>query len=73
MAALADNAAAVHHHDGVGGLDRTEAMGDDKSCRRGRARSGVVRSALVDQAVDRLLDKVLALGIDLAGGLVEDQ
>ena len=28
---------------------------------------------LVHQALDRLLDQVLALGVDLAGGLVEDQ
>ena len=31
------------------------------------------RPALVHQAVDRLLDQVLALGVHLAGGLVEDQ
>src|SRR5688572_18449049 len=59
--ALTDDSPAVHDNDGVGGQDRAEAMSDDERC------------AFVHQALDGLLDQVLALGVDLAGGFVEDE
>ena len=59
--ALAHDPSAIHHHNRVGAEDRAEAMGDDE------------RRSLVQQAVDRLLDQVLALGVHLAGGFVEDE
>ena len=61
MFALPDDLAAFHHHDRVGAEDRAEAMRDHE----GRA--------LVHDAFDRLLDQVLAFGVDLAGGFVEDE
>ena len=59
--ALSDDLAAFHDHDGVGRNDRAEPMCDHK------------RGALVDQMFDGLMNEVLAFGIDLAGGLVENE
>ncbi len=58
---LADDLAPIHDHNRVGPHDRAEAMGDHK------------RRPLVKQAVDRLLDQMLALGVDLAGRFIENE
>ena len=61
MAAGGDDLAAVHHDNPVGVLDRVQSVGDHE------------HRALVHQRFDGLLNQVFALGIDLAGGFVEDQ
>ena len=55
------DAAAVDHHDAVGVPHRRQAMGDDQ----GRA--------TLHQLGQRLLDQELALGVEVGGGLVQDQ
>ena len=52
---------SVHHQNLVGVLDRREAVGDDDG-----------RPPL-HELFERFLDKVLALGIDRRGGLVQDE
>ena len=61
MFPLADDSAAFHDDDFVGGQDCAEAVSDDEG-----------RGA-VHELFDGLLDEVLAFGIDLAGGFVEDE
>src|SRR5438093_94735 len=61
MLTLPDDLAAIHHHDRVGAEDRAETMRDHE------------RRPLVHDALDGLLDEMLALGVHLAGGLVEDE
>src|SRR5258705_13727007 len=58
---LADDFAAVHDDDAVGGEYGAEAVGDDEG------------GALVHEAFYGLLDEVLAFGVHLAGGFVENQ
>ena len=59
-AALAQGA-FVHDEDGVGGLDRAEAVGDQDA------------GAACDHAREGEADAVFGLGVDRAGGLVEDE
>ena len=61
MRADLDYAARLHHHDAVGGAHRREAVGDDQG------------GAALHQAVKRVLDETLALGVKRAGRLVEQQ
>ena len=61
MAADIDHPPLVHDHDAVGLLNRRQAVGDDQG------------GALVHQPVERLLHGKLALGIEGAGRLVEQQ
>ena len=68
MAALADDPASVEHDNRVGGQDRTETVRDYEGRRASR-----FAGCVLHQPVDRLLDEVLALGVDLAGRLVKYQ
>ncbi len=58
---LADNAPAIHHNDRIGAQNGIEAVGNDEG------------GAFVQHALNRLLNQVFALGIDLARRLVENQ
>ncbi|MNI56600.1 hypothetical protein D3C73_1116120 [compost metagenome] len=51
----------IHHCDPVGVFNRGQAMGDHQS------------GSVLHQARQRLLDQVLTLGIEGAGGFVEEQ
>src|SRR5205085_12152009 len=53
--------ALVEDDDQVGAGDRAEAVGDDEG------------GAALEQVGQRRLDELLALGVEVAGGLVEDQ
>ena len=53
--------ALVHDHDAVRVGDRAEPVGNDE----GRA--------VLEEQVEGLVDLVLGLGVDLAGGFVEDE
>ena len=61
MVALLDDAAGVHHQDGVGVADGRQPVGDHEA--------GAVRA----QRRHGLLDEHLGAGVDRAGGLVEDE
>src|SRR5436309_1529711 len=61
MRADIDHSALVDDHDAVGLLDRCQPMGDHK------------RGPLVHEPVERLLHGKLALGIERAGRLIEQQ
>src|SRR5262249_39387710 len=56
-----DNAAGFHGHDEVGMGDGREAVGDDEA------------GSPLEQVLHGLLDELLALGVEIAGRLVEDQ
>jgi hypothetical protein len=61
VAATVHDAAAVHHHDPVGLEDGREAVGDDQG------------GAALEEPLDGVVDLLLALRVDLAGGFVEDE
>ena len=61
MGAALGDAAGVDHADAIGVLHGGEAVGDDQ------------RGAALHEPLERLLDQVLALGVEGAGGLVEDE
>ncbi len=61
VAALLDQSAAVEDQDAVGVAQRREPVGDGD------------RRAAAGERLERLLDRLLALGVDAAGGFVEDQ
>ena len=61
MRAAFAEATFVHHQDQVGVADGREAVGDDE------------RGATFEQFFQGLLDRVLGLGIDAAGGFVEHE
>ena len=61
VGALFAELAFVHDEDGVGALDRREAVGDEDG---GAAR---------DHAVEREADAEFGVGVDGAGGLVKDE
>ena len=52
---------AIKHEDAVGMANRAQAVGDDK------------RGAAVEQSGQALLDQPFALGVEVTGGLVEDE
>ena len=56
-----DDAAGVHDHDAVGELDGAEAVGDDDG------------GAALGEFAQGGLDLLLGLGVDLTGGLIEDE
>ena len=60
MGAPLDDAALVEHEDLVGGLDGRQAVGDHE------------RRAPGQRLGQRLLDEQLGLGVEVGGGLVED-
>ena len=61
MGAVGDDPAAVEQHDAVGEPDRREAVGDDQ------------RRAALHQDLQPLVDLLLDLDVDRAGGVVEHQ
>ncbi len=61
MGADGHQLALIHHRDTVGVLYRGQAMGDHQG------------GAALHQARQGLLDQVLALGVEGAGGLVQQQ
>ena len=56
-----DDGSAIEHEDAVGMANRAQPVGDDE------------RGAAVEQSGQALLDQPLALGVEVAGGLVEDE
>ena len=61
MGAGFDDAALLHDQDAVGVSDRIETMGDDDG------------GAADEQAIQGILDEAFALGVEVGGGLVEDE
>ena len=61
MFSLSHDLPPLHHHDRIRRQNRAEPVRDHK------------RRPLVHQLLDRLMDQMLALGIDLAGGLIQNQ
>ena len=61
MRAHVDDLAVFHGHDAVGQREGGQAVGDEDD------------GAVADEGLQRLLDRLLALQVDLAGGLIEDQ
>ena len=61
MRSLLANFAVVQHDDVVGALNRRKPVRDDQ------------RSAIAHHALNGLLDQLLSLSVDRAGGLIQNQ